>query len=220
MSALVQKLIDCPEIPHELESLGQELIDRSLRETPPADGKPLFIHLAGIPGSGKSTYAKRLLGQSGRSPIALVNFDDIMERIPAYQAERVHDPAAAFKRWEIPARAIGYFMLLALIEGKRNILFDNGAAVPAHVELLRRCKEERGYRIEMHYLKCSFAEAWRRIQLREAETGRHTPQAYLEDRQKILWELLPKYQKIVDRFHSESGTMARMLRVKHHLTRA
>lgn len=182
---------------------GRRIIDAAVSSVPSVE-LPRVIHTAGIPGSGKTTYAACWI--KTQTAFALVQFDGIMERLSGYQSDkRQLGLAKAFERWELPARKIGYSMLQALVAGRRNIFFDHSAASMGHIGLIQAMKRE-GYTVEMHHVQCPLHEAIARVR---ARSGRYTPEHIIHERQQLLGELIPTYRKLVDKFVSvESSTWA------------
>ena len=203
------KLFDFEDVPADLKGEAQALIDAALAKTAKsaetADNnaaKPLLIHLCGIPGSGKTTYTTKFLTNSSHHhyEFGLVQFDSVMESLSGYQKERQElGLKQAFERWELPARTIGYNLLQALVEAKRNIFFDHSATNKKHIDLISAIKE-KGYTVEMHFIECTVAEASKRVKEREAQVQRHTPMSLISERSQLLDELLPQYQLLADKF--------------------
>lgn len=173
-------------------------LEHNARIHSPSTNMPRLIHLCGLPGSGKTTYAKQLKQQI--DGYWHLQFDYIMESLHGYKvAQHQEGPQAAFAQWEKPAAQIGYRLLRTLVSEKRNILFDHSAAHPQHTHLLAHCKAV-GYFIEMHYLDTPVAEVQHRVSCRETTTGRHTPERLIHERHAFLQNLLPIYRAQVDRF--------------------
>jgi predicted ABC-type ATPase len=198
-AAGAHKLIDVGEIRADLLAESSRIIKSAL-DSSSAQVKPRLVHLCGIPGAGKTTYAGRWMQEN--PDFALVQFDSIMEALHGYRSDvTTIGLVAAFANWELPARIIGYHLLHALIEASRNVLFDHSAAAPTHVPLLEKVKAS-GYLVEMHHLQCVPSEALMRIKEREAVDKRHTPPALVHERLQLLKDLVPRYEGIVDRFIS------------------
>lgn len=191
------KLIEFADVPVSLEAVASQLIQQALSASEESVF-PMLVHLCGIPGSGKSTYAKKFL--KTHDNFARVNFDDIMSNLDEYKKDcATIGLVDAFKFWELPARAIGYHVLQALLEHRRNVLFDHSAAFTNHIDLIDAIKGW-GYFIEMHYLDCSLTIAYERILLREQASQQHTPKYYVWQRHQLLEKLIPLYQCKVDAF--------------------
>ncbi|MBX7143083.1 MAG: zeta toxin family protein [Oligoflexia bacterium] len=174
-----------------------ELTSAALKRSP-LQLRPFFIHLAGVPGSGKSTYSKRL---SAAHPDAyLLDFDGVMESLPAYRQHcEEHGLESAFRAWEIPARLVGYRLLISLLEHRRSIIFDHSASNPKHIEIMRTVSA-LGYRTEMHYLPCQPELALARIESRSAHNSRFTPAHLVIERAEALKVLIPNYRSLVSKF--------------------
>ncbi len=176
------------EVPSALTPEAKELIAKAVAKTRPARA-PRLVHLCGMPGSGKTTYAEQFrLREPG---FALVQFDHVMESLSGYRVDKLEKgPVHAFKNWESPARAVGYRLLQALLERRHDVLFDHSAASHNHLTLIDTARAW-GYSVEMHYLSCSVQLCLERVREREAKIGRHTPPRLVVERQVLLDELLP-----------------------------
>lgn len=158
---------------------------------------PLIIHMAGIPGAGKTTfYHSRPWPEH-----VFIAFDDIMENLNSYKKDRkILGNAAAFSKWELPARVIGYELLCRAVEKRKNIFFDNGGSSQAHLDLMQNIKKF-GYNSEMYYIFCSLDTAINRAVQREKETNRYTPPEIIQERYIKILKNVKEYQKIVDKFY-------------------
>ena len=191
IGSLLIDLANKNAILEEFESIMQKKLSST-----PVNIKPTLIHTAGIPGCGKTTHCKKLLNNYDN--FLFLAFDDIMEEISYYKKEKLIDSTLAFKRWEIPAKVIGYEILFKALTKKVSIIFEHSAAEFGHLNLLKAIKKEFGYQIEMHYLFATPEIVIPRVLERERQTKRHTPEKYIFDRYNSLNELLPKYKQIVD----------------------
>lgn len=192
-------LIEVGEIRADLLAESTRIIKSAL-DASAARNNPKLVHLCGIPGAGKTTYARRWLAEN--PDFVLVQFDSIMESLEGYRTDfAARGMVEAFGQWELPARIIGYHLLQALIDSKRNVLFDHSAAAVGHVALLEGVKA-LGYLVEMHHVQCELSEALERIKKREIEDKRHTPPALVHERSELLKDLLPRYQNIADLYLS------------------
>lgn len=194
------KLIDYDDIRSHLIDEAHSIIQSCLQESHPSQ-RPLMIHMCGIPGAGKTTYRHKWFSESASADtFTAVQFDDVMEALSGYRRDRESlGIVQAFKLWELPARAVGYHLLQALIEGRRNVFFDHSATSRLHIDLIETV-QRMGYLVEMHYIECAPEEAARRVKLREQMLHRHTPERLIFERHQLLQELLPQYQNCVDRF--------------------
>lgn len=177
-----------------------KIVEERLRSAP-VSPHPLFVHMLGIPGSGKTVFARPLfecLERKVNGAFTYVGFDDLMSDIPQYQSSQ--DRVAAFSAYELPARAAGYALLKGLLEKRANILFDHGGASSEHVDILRYAIHSLEYSAFMVHVKCDAKNAIKRIIRRAEIEGRHTPIHYVEDRKKLIDALLPRYLEILQGF--------------------
>jgi len=198
------KLAAFQDIAVPLQSEAHAMIERAISSSTKSQSLTL-VHMCGIPGAGKTTYANNWL--QIHPSFVLVQFDSIMEQLAGYQhARALVGPVEAFKAWELPARTIGYHMFQTLIEAERDVFFDHSALSPVHFDLLTEVKR-RGYRVEMHYIDCAPIVALNRVRRRERDIQRHTPDQLVFRRYELLQGLLPKYKMLVDKFDCVSNSM-------------
>lgn len=153
--------MDFDEIRADLLEEANAIFKKSLEQSS-ASPQPLMVHLCGIPGAGKTTYAEKWIAKYHE--FSLVQFDGVMEQLAGYQKDKENlGIEEAFVRWELPARAVGYHLLQALVAKRRNILFDHSAASDLHLDLIDAVKNNNNYLVEMHYLKCDPENALIRI---------------------------------------------------------
>lgn len=182
-------------IEHELNAIEVAMLNGA--KTVP---KPVFVHMLGIPGSGKSSFLKILNAQwKSKVPVALLGFDQVMQDIPSYQA--MDDKIAGFAKYEIPARMAGYRILDGLMAKQSHILFDNGGSAESHPDLLRHARDELGYRLAFVWTNTPLEVARARVDFRAVEEGQHTPLHYLEDRQAKLDKLITTYRTMTPHFY-------------------
>jgi predicted ABC-type ATPase len=195
---------DKQDIDSTLLAEARLLIERAVKASEKSEA-PTLVHMCGIPGAGKTTYATGWL--KNHPSFVLVQFDSIMEQLAGSQhARALIGPVEAFKAWELHARSIGYHLFQALIEAERDVFFDHSALTPVHFDLLTEVKR-RNYSVEMHYIDCAPVEALVRVKKREREIQRHTPEYLIFERYRLLQGLLPKYKTLVDKFDCVSGTI-------------
>lgn len=185
-------------IPYEYEKiktpLYEQIIENILRKKETSSA-PLFVQVSGIPGAGKSTFCKER--QSDVS--VFISFDAIMEMIPGYQQDLYRlGSAESFKKWEIPARVIGYEVLRRAVERKLNICLEHSGVNPAHVQLVKNLKK-MGFATEIDFILCSKEKAYARAQEREKTTHRHTPKQLIDQRSALTDEYLNQYKKTADK---------------------
>ena len=152
---------------------------------------PLLLNICGIPASGKSYWAEEWLLEN--TPCLHISFDAIMEALSGYQADYLLDKENAFSRWELPARFLGYRLLL--LRNGWPILFEHSNTLREHVDLYKKIKS-LGYRIHMVYIDATPEMVIKRLALR----NRFFPEDQVEKRWHRLIDLLPEYQEIVDNF--------------------
>ncbi len=199
---LLKEIIDHPDeiIPCQYEAIKNssfEAIINKYLQAAPSELNPQIIHMAGIPGAGKTTFYH----SQKWAPHIFIAFDDIMEDIDEYQEDlKQYGTVYAFNKWEIPARVIGYELLCRAVSEKKNIFFDNGGSASAHIELMQNIKKY-GYTTIMYYIHCPLETAIKRAQKREKEINRHIPVKTIEDRYYKTLENIKIYQNIVDKFY-------------------
>lgn len=163
---------------------------------PPA---PLFTHMLGIPGAGKSTEARKIKDTN----TIFIGFDDIMEKLPGYRKDKNELGAeAAFRKWEICARQIGYEILFRAEERKLNILFDHSGTRADHVGMLKELKQKENYNIRVIAVLIDEDLALDRALTRE----RYLPPEYIPQRKQILDSLLPAYKAVADSYIEYKAT--------------
>lgn len=165
-----------------------------------AQPRPLLLHTIGVPGAGKSSLLRALSTELAPLPHHCVSFDALMQEIPAYRARAVSDAEAAFQAFELPAREAGYVLLRELLARRAHILFDHSGANPDHRDILRYAKQQ-GYAVMLVRLGVSVTQAQRRLAERQQRDGRHTPPAYVAERQALLQTLLPAYRHSADKYY-------------------
>ena len=192
-------------IPEEYSSLRcreyDRMIDLYMARAVPSE-HPRFIQIGGIPGAGKSTFCADRHWNSR----LFISFDAIMENIPAYHTDIYRlGRAGSFKKWEIPARIIGYELLRRAVEIRADIYMEHSGVNKPHVQLIENLKKY-GYQTEIHFLLCSLAVAKARAEARERMTGRHTPPALIAERYNLVDTYLQTYAAKVDSLYVYNTT--------------
>lgn len=162
---------------------------------------PVLVHMLGIPGSGKTTFARalhRCLSSQQPGMFTYVSFDHLMEAISTYRIDG--DLRSEFAKYELPARSAGYALLKELLERKVSVLFDHGGANPEHIGLIRYAAEALGYQAFVIYIRCSVNVAKERVSQRMKIEGRYTPLEYVDNRFKVISTLVSEYLNLSDRF--------------------
>jgi predicted ABC-type ATPase len=158
---------------------------------------PTLYAMAGIPGSGKSTYVDHAQHQ-GLFPknIALIDPDRVMQAIPAYHDDVAKIGAeAAFTKWEMPVRQLTYDFYDDSAAQNLTIIQDMGSARPEFLERFSRLKQQ-GYLVHITYIFCPLDIALKRM----ATRPRFTPESLVRERHDSLAKLLPLYHDLADQF--------------------
>lgn len=156
---------------------------------------PCFEQVMGIPGAGKSTFIEMYK----KNNTVLISFDAIMNLIPEYQNDNKKlGSVASFKKWEMPARVIGYEVLRRALERKSNICFEHSGLINSGLDLIKNVKKYN-YKTQMYCLVCDTKVAYARTLEREKLTKRHTPKAMIEQRAEKLNVYLDKYKILADK---------------------
>lgn len=166
-------------------------------------GRPVVYAMAGIPGSGKSAFVAQALA-NGLFPAKafLLAPDKVMEAIPAYWRDVEYQGAQpAFDLWEMPARTLAYDMAAQAADLGYDIIKDMGCVRPENWQMLENLKN-RGYRVEMHLIKCEVGEAIRRVALR----SRYFPPEQVISRAAALETLLARYAHVPDALNVHDNT--------------
>lgn len=189
-----------------LELNHQKLLEtliKDIDENYPSQKNPTFVHMLGIPGSGKSTYAQARYAQDLQTRgFYFLDFDRVMLIMPGYKEASMKSPAKAFETFGPGAAEIGYRLADHLIQSKCNFIFDHGATPKLHGEIMEKARDEFGYRLEMVFCQCSLDTALKRVKEREKTTKRHVPEALVKYRYEALKDNTPYYQDLVDQFET------------------
>jgi predicted ABC-type ATPase len=186
-------------------SLKEELesLEIFMTETAETVDNPIFVHMLGIPGCGKTSFLKILQSvwsSKNKPSVTLLGFDQVMQSIPSYQA--IGDKIAAFAEMELPARETGYRILEGLLQKRAHIIFDNGGSAESHPDLLRQARDNHGYQLVFVSIVTPVILARARVYNRSIKEGQHTPPHYLEERQLKLEKLIPIYQSLTPHFYN------------------
>lgn len=155
---------------------------------------PYLINVAGIPGSGKTTLAKKILLE--HPDLLYISFDQIMESISYYKSDiKTLGAEEAFNNWELPARYLGYTLLKYAVERGYPILFEHSNSIVDHIELYKTIRK-MGYEVEIRFIDIDLDIAIERAKQRV----RFVPENMIRDRYNLLKELNKQYEKAVDKF--------------------
>jgi len=175
-----------------------ESIMDSLTDSAAPKKNPRLFQVSGAPGAGKTTYVQKVKTDDE----VYVGFDNIMEKIPQYIEDIKNlGSVEAFKKWEMPARVVGYELLRRCLDKKVNIILEHSGVNEAHVQLFQNTKK-LGYHTEIVFLKCSFDAAVERCAKRELETKRHTPETHIKERIVLVDEYEKIYKTIADKSYA------------------
>ncbi len=193
------------DLPADLHKEGSNLINETLSNSK-KQSQPNYLHVAGIPCAGKSTFIKNNLtsGVLGED-FVLISFDTIMLNLSGYKNElknidtvTTKNLAELFKKYEMPARIIGYELLQQSVNNKTNIVFENSGSFMGNLYLMEDLKKY-GYLTIFHSIECTKETALKRVSAREIAEQRHTPKQMIEERFKFYEELKSKYQQLADK---------------------
>ena len=118
--------------------------------------RPQLISFCGLPGSGKTTIARRLEREVGAIRL------NIDEWVAALGVDFWDDEF----RHRLERRI--YQHGLTLLELGQSIIVEDGTWTRAERHDLREVARRLGATIDIHYCKASFDELWRRLELRNA----------------------------------------------------
>lgn len=161
-----------------------------------SNAKPYWIQIMGIPGSGKTRLVQMLRKSLNKHSLyTLAAFDEYMELIPEYRNEQ--DRAQAFRKYEAPARAMGFEIFKDLIKRKVNVLFEHSTTFPAVRDLMYFIKQS-GYTFILIRVVTDTHIAKRRVKNREKRTKRHVPESVIDERVLITADRWAELSKISD----------------------
>lgn len=167
-----------------------------------SSSNPKFIQVGGIPGAGKTTFCRNRHWNNK----LFISFDAIMEMISDYRQDLYRlGISESFKKWEIPARIIGYEVLRQAVLKKVNIFLEHSGVNTPHVQLIGSLKK-LGYNTEMYFILCSKEVALKRAEHREKITKRYTPPQIIDERFSLVEKFLPAYSSLVDNLYIYDST--------------
>ncbi|MDR1044041.1 MAG: ATP-binding protein [Candidatus Adiutrix sp.] len=199
--SLLSSFLPEPAQAAELLAWSEALLESPGKKTALSDSAPgpELVNICGLPASGKSRQVQRLA--VSRPDHFLLSFDSLMEQMPGYQADYRKNPAAAFKRWERPARVLGYRLLTLAVERKRSLIFEHGNSPPQHVAVYQIMRYVYGYKIIIQFINSPPELVGPRLPRRR----RYLPPARVAERWAALEKLLPAYRALADEFTEIEG---------------
>jgi predicted ABC-type ATPase len=184
------------EISQESKELVQQKFFAKVRKN---CKEPFVYAMAGVPGAGKTTFVDKAI-KDGVFPrdAFILNPDMVMEALPEYQQDVIEEgQAAAFTRWELPARLFAYDMATQAAENKSHIIKDMGCARQENLDMLKAFKDQ-GYKIVLNHIQCDPEIAHSRV----ADRARHTSKEMIAARYESILNLLPELKDVSDVYHS------------------
>lgn len=150
---------------------------------------PQVIMLIGIPGSGKSTYIKKLMAQNPDREYVVLSTDDILE---LWGSEKGLDYNQAFKRFPFKqVEAEFYKRFNRAISNKQNVILDQ-------TNLTIKSRDKKLRKVPSEYEKVGVVfevdpdEIKRRLDRREIETGKSIPD-------NVITNMVASYQSPTNR---------------------
>ncbi len=181
----------------ENKSFAFDYIEEKILSFDPSQNK-IYRHIGGIPGSGKTTHAKKLLKESNA---LFISFDDIMENMPSYKKDKdlgVSNQNAYINNVQ-DARAIGHALLQKAISYDLNIIFEHSLTKIDHINMIKNIKN-MGYTTHLYHIDCDVNTAEERVKEREKITNRNVPTELIYEREKTQKEMLPLYKETIDKY--------------------
>ena len=170
---------------------SEKIIAQSLKNLMSVE-KPELRQISGIPGAGKSTFCKSHLPYN----FLLLSFDKIMSSLSGYKRLLKEKGAEeAYKKYEMPARIIGYEILRRAINHHFNIMFEHSGTNPAHLEMFKNLPK-RGYKTSVDFIICDTSLAIKRSKIRAQKINRYVPESLIFERANGFEEYIKAYKKL------------------------
>lgn len=179
----------------------EEIISQSLKGLYPAK-EPKLLQVSGIPGAGKSTFCAKY----AKKDFLYLSFDKIMSKLSGYQLELTLGGAEqAYRKYEMPARIIGYELLRRALNLHLNIMLEHSGTNNAHLELFQNIKKY-GYKTEVDFILCDTKLAIQRAAAREKVINRHVPEQLIVERSSKFNQYITAYKKEANSVFFFDGT--------------
>ena len=163
---------------------------------------PELRQISGIPGAGKSTYCQAHLPQN----YLFLSFDKIMVELSGYKKTLAEEGAvSAYKKYEMPARIIGYEVLRRALRNHYNILFEHSGTNNAHIEMFKNLPK-KGYKTSVDFIICDTQTAIRRTKEREKKINRYVSEDVIKERAAGFTKYMSIYKKITPQIKYLDGT--------------
>ncbi|MBU6236008.1 MAG: zeta toxin family protein [Alphaproteobacteria bacterium] len=158
-------------------------------------GKPTVYAMAGIPGSGKSTFVHKAIERRYFPKGAFIlNPDMVMDLLPAYRQDvNVMGAADAFAKWEMPCRTLAYQLVKEAAVKRVPIIKDMGMVRAENWRILMELRA-KGYKVILHHIVCDADVAVERCAARE----RHFPAHKVYERARELDALMVEFEGVAD----------------------
>lgn len=159
---------------------------------------PTIYAAAGSPAAGKTTFVAYALKQKILPGSAFVHDCDwVMTQLEGYQADlQLFGAEAAFKKWELPARALAEVELQKAITEGRDVIYDRSCALASSYSFLKKVIQNNGYQLVMHVVYLDKDKTFSRAKERESKTGRHIPESMILERLEMISALWLHYLSI------------------------
>lgn len=156
---------------------------------------PCVYAMAGIPGSGKSTFVKNALDRHYFPREAFIlNPDIVMEQIQPYRRDKdLLGAEAAFTKWEMPSRVLAYELAREAGTKRHDIIKDMGMVRAENWRMLMDLRA-KGYKIVLHHIVCDVDVAVARC----AGRDRYFSAQKVYERARELDTLLADFSDICD----------------------
>lgn len=182
----------------EIDSISEKFLA-------PANGRqqvsPRIIAIAGGPASGKNYLYDHMLAKHILPDNAVMHDPDlVMQSIEQYREDALINPAAAFAKWELPARQLAHEILLNAVLARYHIIYIRSFALPDSFNFVHAVKQ-LGYQIDIHLLQCDINIALTRAAEREKITKRHIPAETLIQRHQKVLQSIPEITSIADNYY-------------------